>query len=132
MRLRANLESRSRAPAEDEAPMPDKYHSAEYFRERRRQQRDNNPNYYASDPFYHPRFVATGRTISAMMRLPTADCPTDLFGANDRSCDARLCACGCGNPHNNAVSRVVEGQTGKKILWYRTMNCRNKHASGGL
>jgi hypothetical protein len=29
--------------------------------------------------------------------------------------------CGCGKRHNNMVSRVVEGRSGERILWYRTM-----------
>ena len=27
----------------------------------------------------------------------------------------------------SVVSRVVKGRSGEKILWYRTMSCRNKH-----
>src|SRR5690242_5565435 len=96
--------NRACAPGENEAPMPDNYHSAEYFRERRKQQRDNNPNYHVNDPFYHPRFVETGREISAMMRQPTSNAPTGCFRVADRSPREKLCACGCGSPHNNAVS----------------------------
>jgi hypothetical protein len=107
--------------------MRDKYHSAGYFRERRKEQRDNKSNYNESDPFYHPRFVEAGRKISAMMRLPTLDWSPDLFIAKEGFLDERLCACGCGRPHNNAVSRVVEGRAGKRIFWYRTRSCRNKH-----
>jgi hypothetical protein len=107
--------------------MPDKYHPPGYFRERRKEQRDNQPDHNDSDPFYHPWFVETGGEISAMMHLPTLDWPPDLFKAKDNLVVERLCACSCGRPHNNAVSRVVDGRAGKRILWYRTMCCRNKH-----
>jgi hypothetical protein len=107
--------------------MPDKYQSAVYFREHREEQRDNKSNYNENDPFCRSQFGETGRTISAMMHLPTLDWPADLFKATYESLHERLCACGCGKPHRNAVSRVVEGRSGNRILWYRTMSCRNSH-----
>jgi hypothetical protein len=65
--------------------------------------------------------------MSAVMRIPILDWPPDLFATKDGAADGRLCACGCGKRHNNTVSRVVKGRSGEKILWYRTMSCRNKH-----
>jgi hypothetical protein len=64
------------------------------------------------------------------MRIPILDWPPDLFATKDGAADGRLCACGCGKRHNNMVSRVVEGRSGERILWYRTMSCRNKHQGG--
>jgi hypothetical protein len=57
-----------------------------------------------------------------VMLLNTLRGGSDLKGPR-----ASLCACGCGKPHHNAVSRVVEGRGGNRILWYRTMSCRNSH-----
>ena len=43
-----------------------------------------------------------------------------------------LCGCGCKRPHNYAVSRLIETQrlgiVSRSVAWYRTMDCRNKHA----
>jgi hypothetical protein len=44
-----------------------------YWRERRRKAALDRPNYSACDPFYHPRFVAAGRELAAMMNTPTAE-----------------------------------------------------------
>lgn len=41
------------------------------------------------------------------------------------------CACGCGQPHRNNVSRVVEESssfgTARHVLWYVTAEHKNKH-----
>ncbi len=38
------------------------------------------------------------------------------------------CACGCGQPHNTAVSSTVRLSDGShKVFWYRTTKCQAGH-----
>lgn len=98
--------------------------TAAYFRERRAllrarrigyNKKDYNrlkPDYDEDDPLYHPKFVKEGQEILKLLR---AD---DYVDADS------LCACGCGQPHNNNVAKVIKG-TGPfgtvchRVLWYR-------------
>lgn len=40
-----------------------------------------------------------------------------------------LCSCSCGFPHHLAVSRVIGDVNNRKVLWYRSYQCRDKHAA---
>jgi hypothetical protein len=40
-----------------------------------------------------------------------------------------LCQCGCKLPHNYAVSRLTGDQSNRRVLWYRHIDHRNRHAS---
>jgi hypothetical protein len=85
---------------------------------------------------------------SGMNRVPRLNWPADLYkdigcartyvaAAGEpvpkigRVADATLCACGCKLRHNYAVSRVVEehryGMPTRSVVWYRSLDCRNKH-----
>lgn len=55
-----------------------------------------------------------------------------LAGASKRSTNDHLCACDCKLPDMNAVSRVIErdGPFGynRGVVWYRSLDHRNRHA----
>jgi hypothetical protein len=82
------------------------------------------------------RRVAVGERLCAMVACPRLDWPVDLF-ANNRNVafmpleqrkSEFLCACGCQQRHNCAVSRVVAVNGDPRVFWYRTIRCFNKHA----
>lgn len=83
-----------------------------------------------------------GFELRVMEQLPMLEWPTDLFSAvngtqivQTKKPDETICSCGCKQPHRNNVSRVVSsdgfGTTSRKIAWYRSMECRNKHMGIG-
>jgi len=73
-----------------------------------------------------------------MAPLPYLDWPTDLFAAAHAAAAAlpaprtprfneNNCACGCNQKHNRAVS-ALEGESGnRRVLWFRSIACKNKH-----
>ena len=73
-----------------------------------------------------------------MAPLPFLDWPPDLFAAAHAAVAAspaahtlpfneNNCACGCNLKHNRAVS-AVDGEGGnRRVLWFRTIACKNKH-----
>ena len=75
--------------------------------------------------------------------LPFLDWPTDLFAranavaratppANTRRRrNEKNCVCGCNQQHNQAVSAVENENGQRRVLWFRTMACRNKHMGIG-
>jgi len=121
--------------------MADKYHTAEYFRQRRAAARDCR-QFTASgghpDFASQPEFVARGQEIVAMMRLPNLEWPADLYqdltmaGSATISrpklvANERICPCGCGMLHNMAVS-ALEGEAGsRRVVWLRTMSCKARY-----
>ena len=74
-----------------------------------------------------------------MWLCPQLDWPTDLFAEANEAANAaarlpsrdkgrtddRLCHCGCGLPHNFAVSRLTDN---RQVQWYRAMTHRNRAA----
>jgi len=40
-----------------------------------------------------------------------------------------LCRCGCKLPHNYSVSRLTGDHENRRVLWYRHVDHRNRHAS---
>lgn len=87
-----------------------------------------------------PHIARAGQQLQRMLMLPVLDWDTNLFEdivaehkdttaplfAPQRS-TADLCACGCGIRHNHAVSGL-EGEHGsRRVNWYRSMMCKNKH-----
>lgn len=73
-----------------------------------------------------------------MAPLPYLDWPQDLFAAAHAAAAAlpaprtprfneNNCACGCNQKHNRAVS-ALEGESGnRRVLWFRSIACKNKH-----
>lgn len=75
---------------------------------------------------------------------PWVDWPSDPFAsANTRAIgtaallrdgkrriDDHLCQCGCGLPHNHAVSRLITIDEDRHVLWYRNLDHLNRHTSG--
>jgi hypothetical protein len=60
--------------------------------------------------------------------LVATETTAPLFaGAGKKVLGDKLCTCGCKLPHNNAVSGL-EGEAGyRRVNWYRTIGCKNKH-----
>lgn len=79
-----------------------------------------------------------------MFKVPQLNWPSNLFyhpldflvEAHDRNAPLfvskttaeHLCACRCGFPHNHAISRVLGDSGARRVVWYRSQSCRNKHA----
>jgi len=73
-----------------------------------------------------------------MAPLPFLDWPPDLFAAAHAAVEAAPAprtlrfnennrACGCNQKHYRAVS-AVEGEDGnRRVLWFRTIGCKNRH-----
>ena len=72
-----------------------------------------------------------------MAPLPFLDWPPDLFAAAHAalaaSASARTptfnennCACGCNQKHNRAVSAVQGDGGNRRVLWFRTIACKNR------
>lgn len=108
-----------------------------FWRERRRQQ--GVPPKADMPTALPERVYKQGRELNAMYMLPALDWPKDLFSAaradsalaGQKPTDAHLCACGCKQRHNLAVSGL-EGESGyRRINWYRTIACKNKHLGIG-
>jgi hypothetical protein len=84
-----------------------------------------------------PRILGHERRLCAMAVCVKLDWPIDLFAQNkdivfkplETPKTEFLCACGCQQRHNCAISRVVAMGSDRHVLWYRTMRCRNKHAA---
>jgi hypothetical protein len=84
-----------------------------------------------------PRILEHERRLYALAICPKLDWPADLFAENkdtvfkplEKPRTEFLCACGCQQRHNCAISRVVAMDSERQVLWYRTMRCRNKHAA---
>jgi hypothetical protein len=77
-----------------------------------------------------------------MAPLPFLDWPPDLFAAAHAAAAPPVrqvpqvsennCACGCNQRHNQAVSGL-EGDSGnRRVLWFRSIACKNKHAGIGI
>lgn len=87
-----------------------------------------------------PHIAETGRQLTRMLMLPALDWRPDLFEdivSQNRDTTAPLfapkrvdtasCGCGCGIKHNHAVSGL-EGEHGsRRVVWFRTIGCKNKH-----
>jgi hypothetical protein len=71
--------------------------------------------------------------------LPFLDWPIDLFARANAAVRAtpptsirrrrieKNCTCGCNQKHNLAVSAVEEEDGQRRVLWFRTIACRNRH-----
>ena len=72
-----------------------------------------------------------------MAPVPHLNWPADLFAAAniatirsmsvliDKTANDRwLCACGCGLPHNLAVSGLEGEPDDRNVVWFRTMSCK--------
>ena len=57
----------------------------------------------------------------------TGNTTAPLFGGGKGRPEDHLCACGCKLSHNHSVSRIIGDHENRVVLWYRTMQCRNKH-----
>lgn len=75
-----------------------------------------------------------------MAPVPYLDWPADLFTAANISAirsisllidklksDARFCACGCGFPHQMAVSGLDGEHGNRSIVWFRTTRCKSAY-----
>jgi CXCXC repeat len=73
-----------------------------------------------------------------MAPLPFLDWPLDLFAAAHAAAAAlspprtplfneKNCACGCNQKHNRAVSALEGEGDNRRVLWFRTIACKNKH-----
>lgn len=50
--------------------------------------------------------------------------------AREKGKDPNNCACGCGLPHNTAISSSFTKPNGYRgIFWYRTTKCQFNHAA---
>ena len=86
----------------------------------------------------HPEQVkAYAGAYRAQQASPALKWPQDLYlEAKDTTAplhgkhSVTLCCCGCKQPHNNAVSKVVTEETRygpvRKVLWFRSMEHRSK------
>ncbi len=68
-----------------------------------------------------------GQELSMMMRDPVLEWSEGLF--TDDGSGTRCCASQCTRSHNHAVSRVVGKHGSRRVLWYCTIACRNRHAA---
>ena len=68
-----------------------------------------------------------------MVPLPYLNWPLDLFASlnvpaklltGQRKGDGMACACGCGLPHNLAVSGLEGDHGNRTVVWFRTMRCK--------
>jgi hypothetical protein len=60
-----------------------------------------------------------------------ADSTAPLMRHGKRPTDDHLCVCGCKKKHHMAVSGL-EGESGvRRVLWFATMACKNKHLGIG-
>jgi hypothetical protein len=50
-----------------------------------------------------------------------------LYGGGKKLLGAHICACGCKQPHNMAVSGLEGGHGFRRVNWYKTLACKNKH-----
>lgn len=99
----------------------------------------------ADMPTILPKHIAIeGQKIARMLMIPVLDWQPDLFEdimvtknstapmLGKDSTVNYLCACGCKQRHNSAVSRTLKitNASGRyaRVLWYRTIGCRDKHA----
>lgn len=108
---------------------------AVYWRARRRQQ--GIPSKADMPTALPERIYQQGRELHEMTMCPRLDWPSDLFASvqepkfTPKKVDTSKCGCGCGVAHRNAVSRVVEetlyGVRSRRIVWYLSLNCRNRH-----
>jgi hypothetical protein len=71
-----------------------------------------------------------------MAPLPFLDWPPDLFAAAHAAAspvrpiqksNENYCACGCNQRHNRAVSALEEDGGDRRVLWFRTIACKNRH-----
>jgi hypothetical protein len=92
------------------------------------------PRYWSGTP---KRFRNDMEGIRTMAPLPFLDWPPDLFAAAHAAAAASLvppmspsnenkCACGCNQSHNRAVSAVIGESGDRRVLWFRTIACKNK------
>jgi hypothetical protein len=78
-----------------------------------------------------------------MAPLPFLDWPPDLFAEahavrftapgvslKQRS-NENICACGCNQRHNRAVSRLEDKGGDRRVVWFRTIGCKNKYLGIG-
>jgi hypothetical protein len=72
-----------------------------------------------------------------MAPLPYLDWPPDLFAAAHAAAavslvprtllaNENICACGCNQQHNRAVSALEGDGDNRRVLWFRTISCKNK------
>jgi hypothetical protein len=77
------------------------------------------------------------RGRSMMAPLPFLDWPADLFAEAHAAAaplierkpraSGTFCTCGCNQKHNSAVS-ALEGDDGnQRVLWFRSIACKNRH-----
>jgi hypothetical protein len=79
-----------------------------------------------------------------MAPLPFLDWPPDLFAEANAArfiappvsrrprSNEKICACGCNQRHNLAVSTLEENSGERRVLWFRTMGCKSKHLGTGM
>lgn len=72
-----------------------------------------------------------------MAPLPFLDWPADLFAAANAAAprdtpmlivNETYCACGCNQRHNRAVSTLEDRGGERRVLWFRTIACKNQYA----
>ena len=72
-----------------------------------------------------------------MAPLPFLDWPADLFARAHAASLSRVtakprtsetnCACGCNQKHNTAVSWLEDDDGTRRVIWFRSIACMNKH-----
>ena len=111
------------------------------------------------DPFGAPKYVRAGQVLGQMLEaiecpalaLPDLDWDKDLFAraktdalkaaepkrfAPKKEDDGTRCYCGCGQPHKNNATRVVEvpttfGTKSREVLWYVSRAHADAHRAKG-
>ena len=116
--------------------------------EAQRRFRDRYPTYATDHSFNRKRDTGFVKDDGVRRPLPTRDLvpmlnwQPDLFAADNvvektpsvkpkvRLAPEDMCKCGCGLPHNNAVSRVVQVDVGwsnvRQVIWFYSMRCKDK------
>lgn len=111
--------------------------TAKQWREARRQKgvpsKDNLPTVLPA------RVYQQGKELQDMMMMPALDwgkglavnTPSSPGPSSPRKVDTSKCACGCGFSHNSAVSGLEGDSSARRVLWFRTMRCKNKYFKVG-